>query len=219
MPLHALAIFSIVSWPLLFVGRKPSVRLVEVFLALWAMCWFTTEHPFAASADCIDTDASCHQWAASGECTKNKDFMLKTCRKACGECVGDSSDGSFARLGPRAVVTAVGGALVILAVARLVLSGLSDASQQRVATTTRIALRPLAFCASIIMRTPLAPLLRVVFRVLRGAIGAVGTLLRYAWSCGALTGCANLMRRQLIVVLGGQVDRGASVDGLFDKGR
>ena len=37
-------------------------------------------------AACEDRDASCPQWAASGECTKNPGFMLPTCRKSCGAC-------------------------------------------------------------------------------------------------------------------------------------
>ena len=217
LPLHVLAVACVISWPLLFVGRKPSARSIEVFLASWAMCWFSPTHPFAATANCVDADERCQHWAESGECTRNKDFMLKTCRKACGDCVGDGSDGSFARLGPRAVSCGASGALLALAGARLVLSSMSDASQQRVGVAAHLAVRPLAACAAIVMRTPLAPLLRLVIRLLRRALGAVAAMLRCA--VRVLTGCANLLRRRLIVMLGGAVDQGATgggIDGLFD---
>lgn len=216
MPLHVLAVACVTSWPLLFARRKPSTRPIEVFLASWAMCWFSQTHPFAATANCIDTDASCPNWAESGECTRNKDFMLKTCRKACHACVSDASDGSFARLGPRAVGCGAGGGLIVLAGARLVLSSMSDATQQRVGVAAHLAFRPLAVFAALVMRTPLAPLLRFVVTLLRRVLAAVGAMLRCA--VRALTGCANLLRRRLIVMLGGAVDQSASggIDMLFN---
>ena len=42
--------------------------------------------------DCVDKEASCADWAAKGECTSNKKFMvgdsfsLGACRAACGDC-------------------------------------------------------------------------------------------------------------------------------------
>ena len=36
--------------------------------------------------DCVDSDDKCGDWAAAGECEKNKPFMAASCRKACGLC-------------------------------------------------------------------------------------------------------------------------------------
>ena len=225
LPLHVLAVVAACSWPLLALGRRPSVRYAEIFIGAYSMCWFSPAHPFAASKDCVDSDAGCTGWAASGECEKNKDFMLKTCRKACGACVGDGSDGSFhahlQALGPRAVATGAGCALLILASARLLLSGLSEKSQERVAGIARLAARPIAITFAFLMRTPLAPILRLLLRLLRGGFGAVGSLLRYVVRTSV--GLLQLVRRRLILILGGQVERGdgGGIDGLFDdlKGR
>lgn len=35
---------------------------------------------------CVDDNASCAGWAERDECSKNPNYMLKYCRKACGEC-------------------------------------------------------------------------------------------------------------------------------------
>lgn len=35
---------------------------------------------------CEDKNSSCQGWAAAGHCSKNPGYMLKKCRKACGEC-------------------------------------------------------------------------------------------------------------------------------------
>ena len=93
---------------------------------------------------------------------------------------------------------------------------MSDAAQQRVGVAAHLAFRPLAVCAAIVMRTPLAPLLRFVVTLLRRVLAAVGAMLRCA--VRALTGCANLLRRRLIVMLGGAVDQSASggIDMLFN---
>ena len=39
-----------------------------------------------APAGCADGDGRCAGWAAAGECEKNAQFMLATCRRACGKC-------------------------------------------------------------------------------------------------------------------------------------
>lgn len=36
--------------------------------------------------ECIDADERCEEWAAVGECEKNKNYMLKYCRPACDVC-------------------------------------------------------------------------------------------------------------------------------------
>ena len=217
LPLHSLALVAAAVWPFLALGRLPSVRLAELYLASWSMCWFSPTNPFAATPDCVDKDAGCAGWAASGECSKNEQFMMKTCRKACAACVASDATNLHA-LGPRAIATGAGGALLVLSSSRLLLSGLSEAGQQRVAAAARLAVRPLIICANLLMRTPLAPIVRLIFRLLRSVAVLLAKLLRHA--VRAATGCANLVRRRLIVLLGGQVDRGGggagSVEGLFE---
>jgi len=36
--------------------------------------------------DCIDKDRNCAYWSRSGECQKNPDYMLESCRKSCNVC-------------------------------------------------------------------------------------------------------------------------------------
>jgi len=42
--------------------------------------------PPAMKMACMDSNDSCPQWAQIGECTKNVDFMVATCRLSCGIC-------------------------------------------------------------------------------------------------------------------------------------
>ena len=37
-------------------------------------------------ATCIDINEQCPSWSAVGECQKNPEFMLETCRKSCNAC-------------------------------------------------------------------------------------------------------------------------------------
>lgn len=51
-----------------------------------------SKHPLFAwllgvQGDCVDADASCAQWAASGECERNQAFMLQSCKHSCHACV------------------------------------------------------------------------------------------------------------------------------------
>ncbi|KAJ1625879.1 cyclophilin-like domain-containing protein [Pavlovales sp. CCMP2436] len=39
-----------------------------------------------AQAGCEDENANCSEWAAGGECDKNRDFMRSTCAKSCNSC-------------------------------------------------------------------------------------------------------------------------------------
>ena len=65
-------------------------------------------------------------------------------------------------------------------------------------------LRPLSIFASIVMRTPLAPLVRLLLTLLRMAASSVFSLLRLLVSLAS--GCGNACRRSIIVALGGKVD-------------
>lgn len=38
----------------------------------------------------VSLQAKCEQWAAQGECTKNKEYMDDTCKKSCSVCVGNT---------------------------------------------------------------------------------------------------------------------------------
>ena len=107
-------------------------------------------------------------------------------------------------MGPRAVTHAAGALLLTLASCRLLLASLSEPSQQRVLGAARLLLRPLALLAACVMRTPIAPLVRIVLRVLRFGVGRLLALLRL--SVSVCTGCAGMCRRNLIVALGGKVD-------------
>lgn len=180
-----------------------STAKLELYLAAYAMCWFSVFHPFAASADCADNDPSCAQWAAASECQKNRDFMLKTCRLACKACVADGH-ASASQLGPRAVSMGAGGALLVLASSRLLLASVSEPSQRRVLAMALLMLRPVVFCAGVVMRTPCAPIVRLVLRLLRLCAGQALALLRFGASM--CMGCGSLCRRSLIVALGGKVD-------------
>merc|ERR1712080_408842 len=40
---------------------------------------------------CVDDNTSCAGWAQIGECQKNPDYMLKSCRKSCNQCSTTSS--------------------------------------------------------------------------------------------------------------------------------
>merc|ERR1712242_381780 len=44
-------------------------------------------HPTTAPAPgCSDTNQYCEDWAASGQCDTNPNYMLESCRKSCGVC-------------------------------------------------------------------------------------------------------------------------------------
>lgn len=220
LPIHVLALVTVCAWLLLTLrggalhalgathtssaSLAVAPRMLEVYLAVWSLCWFSPAHPFAATADCHNLDPTCEQWAASGECERNKDFMLKTCRLACHECVADGSASvGWAALGPRTVTLSGGGALLLLASCRLVLASLSPESRRRVIRSIQLLLRPLSILAGLIMRTPFGPLVRLLLLLLRRAFGSVLSLLRLI--IAVFQGCGNVCRRNLIVALGGKV--------------
>ena len=105
VPVHGLAALAGVAWACQAVrgglgqawrcvsryssaapANAASARQLELFLAAWSLCWFSPASPFAATADCADSDEQCGRWAASGECERNGAFMATTCRAACKLC-------------------------------------------------------------------------------------------------------------------------------------
>ena len=43
---------------------------------------------FCSFADCQDGYHTCHIWAAKGDCTKNKAWVTKNCKRSCRVCGG-----------------------------------------------------------------------------------------------------------------------------------
>lgn len=44
--------------------------------------------------ECVDNENGCPEWASTGECAANPDYMLQTCMLSCGECeVGGGGSG------------------------------------------------------------------------------------------------------------------------------
>lgn len=125
--------------------RFVTLRLLEMFIAAYTLCWFAPiELESAAAAafgpDCVDKHESCSNWAATGECTKNEGFMRANCLAACKLCVPTQSHPSLLNLlgkllyyngaalvgthhRPRLLAVALGGLLLILAVTRLLMPG------------------------------------------------------------------------------------------------
>ena len=174
MPLHTLAAAAAIGWLLLslrgslgFVWRtfcaregdddgstrRMTLRHLELYLAMWALCWFSPAQPFVATADCLDKDQSCPSWAASGECQKNEAFMRDTCRKSCQACIQvlDGESGWHAA-GPRSVSLCAGGTLLVLAVVRHLLANTSEEAHRRVSRAVCTFCRPLNMLAALFMR-------------------------------------------------------------------
>ena len=40
----------------------------------------------SANSNCTNNNKYCNAWAKNGECTKNPNYMLKDCKKACDAC-------------------------------------------------------------------------------------------------------------------------------------
>ena len=59
------------------------------------------------------------------------------------------------------------------------------------AAGARLAMQPLLACVALLMRTPLAPILRLGFRLLRGGGNAIVALLKAAVCCGAILAGAS----------------------------
>jgi hypothetical protein len=56
-------------------------------------------HSEGSRIKCLDSDTQCENWAKSGECNKNAQFMLIHCRKSCDSCV-DLHHGSVLQIAP-----------------------------------------------------------------------------------------------------------------------
>lgn len=91
---------------LLFYSLKPDGKIDHSSLhgscpTLKGEKWSATKWihvgPFQKSAryqrakwgECIDEKDECAGWASMGECEKNPEFMLSSCRKSCGKCNQD----------------------------------------------------------------------------------------------------------------------------------
>lgn len=205
LPLHVLAAVAFFAWCLNASGSSAIRFLLEIFIGCWSSCWFSPLHPFGATVGCRDEDKACVSWAHSGECEKNKDFMSRTCRHACRLCVAETEGQivGWAAVGPRALALSGGAALVVLAGCRLLMVSLSEASQRRVLILANALSRPVVAVAALIMRTPLAPCVRLVLRLLRFLIFQVFRVLRFGASLA--TASCNCCRRRLIFALGGTV--------------
>lgn len=44
-----------------------------------------SKHIYPRSS-CLDSHQDCHYWSSTGECTKNKNYMEKTCKYSCNMC-------------------------------------------------------------------------------------------------------------------------------------
>ena len=232
VPVHGLAALAGVAWACQAVrgglgqawrcclrrsaapANVASARQLELFLAAWALCWFSPASPFAATADCADSDEQCARWAASGECERNGAFMAKTCRAACKLCVA-AAGGSHAVRGPpslpRAAALCAGGLLLLLAAVRLLLGALSNATRRRLGRLLPLLCRPVRWLGALALRSPFGPMLRAIVNVLGTCLLSVRAMLRPLSQVGAAMGtaCANGFRRRLIVVLGGSLEEGA----------
>jgi hypothetical protein len=62
--------------------EPPMMICIIVLVAL-----FVTICPFAAAAECADTNENCSFWASQGECQSNPGFMHSKCPLSCGTCV------------------------------------------------------------------------------------------------------------------------------------
>jgi hypothetical protein len=191
------------------IPRASALRALEILLACYALCWFTTPGvagaiaealPALSHANCTDNDAKCQMWAASGECEKNRPWMELTCKLSCHFCaVPPTAEGNLPphqahrrrlasllqlpalALEPRALSVVAGGSLLFLAASRLL----------SLAELSLGALRLLAMLLLRLVRLVLSCMLRL-------------HLLRHFATC-CLRG-SNCCRRRLIRVLGGKID-------------
>ena len=61
---------------------RTSTRGVSRMLRFYAVLTIAR----TVGATCIDINEQCPSWSAVGECQKNPEFMLETCRKSCNAC-------------------------------------------------------------------------------------------------------------------------------------
>lgn len=150
--LHLLQDGSGTVWRAIFCGRSAqqggserfaTARLLEIFVGAYTLCWFApadlNSKP-ASPIGCIDLNESCAAWAASGECSRNEAFMRANCLAACNLCPKPRTNRSAgtilwtlfylnggALIGsehwPRCLAITLGGPLLLLAAARLLMPG------------------------------------------------------------------------------------------------
>ena len=48
--------------------------------------WTKNRKPTGGKPGCEDTDENCAQWAESGECQANPQYMGSACKASCGTC-------------------------------------------------------------------------------------------------------------------------------------
>ncbi|KAK3270461.1 hypothetical protein CYMTET_21144 [Cymbomonas tetramitiformis] len=75
-------------------------------LRLSVILWVCAFPAIVAEASCEDREDSCEDWAEAGECTKNSEFMRKSCALSCEVCKGtdqQEEDVVDERLGPERV--------------------------------------------------------------------------------------------------------------------
>ena len=83
-------------------------------------------------------------------------------------CVAQAAgSGLLDASGPRAASLCTGGLLLLAALTRLVMDWLSEPSKRRLMLLFWLLLRPLTALSSLLLRTPLAPVLLFVARLLR----------------------------------------------------
>eukprot|EP00798_Chlamydomonas_sp_ICE-L_P009971 gene9972-7848_t len=68
---------------------SPSKELYEVCKDVWERYLEVTSEVkrHEASIKCEDNQDKCKEWASSGECVNNLDFMEDACMKSCGKCI------------------------------------------------------------------------------------------------------------------------------------
>lgn len=54
-------------------------------------------HDFLDDAECTDERQECEAWARHEHCDINPDYMLKSCKKACGVCQNTREDTNVGR--------------------------------------------------------------------------------------------------------------------------
>ncbi|CAL4059139.1 unnamed protein product, partial [Meganyctiphanes norvegica] len=86
-----------VMWP----GDSHATQCARILStqACAAGFWVTLSNEITqGNIPCTDTNPSCSQWAASGECSKNPGFMLVNCRSSCNDCPAGSASTCSPRL-------------------------------------------------------------------------------------------------------------------------
>lgn len=103
-PLLVLASDDSSSWREQLHSKLPNATRITLWNAKGEMVASST------STTCVDTSPSCEDWAKSGECTANPEYMLASCAHACGQCSDDSHANSLTDALPPPPIAADDGA-------------------------------------------------------------------------------------------------------------